>query len=539
MKNTIKKMSALLMALVMCLSCMTTVLAHDYDENDLVHQYAGYATDAFDISATAQEQADGSYTVTYTAKLTMSEQMAYVVYNYKEKTTDPTLEDLEFVCKLNDTLIAQLEPSDNVTFNLVSDIFIPIDNNAVVIGTDDITATYKLDPTVVDSWDLLGAEDVVNELTKQISITASKTVTAAQMSAATGITNADSIKATVVLTGLAAPQLLAEDTGKLTINAYRAPSTGGSSNGSINVKDSENGEISVNTTWANPGQTITVTAQPDAGYEVEEITVIDANGKEIAVTKIGDNKYTFKMPATKATVSAKFVKDGTASDDEPVVIPVASPEETGVAAILNTDEHFAYMNGDNNGSFRPNAGITRAEVCQMFFNLLTDKSEADSAGFADVADSAWYAQAVNKMAALGIVNGKGNNKFEPNVAITRAEFAAIVVRFARENDHKASFSDVSASHWAYSYISTAAGYGWIGGVGNNKFEPERNITRAEAATLANRILGRSADKAAIDAGAARAWPDVSKAHWAYYDIAEATTAHEYTVDETSGEETWA
>lgn len=92
------------------------------------------------------------------------------------------------------------------------------------------------------------------------------------------------------------------------------------------------------------------------------------------------------------------------------------------------------------------------------------------------------------------------------------------------------------SHWAYNEISTAAAYGWVNGVGNGRFAPDRLITRGEAAAMVNRMLGRLADKAAIDAGQARPFPDVDDSHWAWYEIGEATTEHDYTMGTEM--ETW-
>ena len=99
-----------------------------------------------------------------------------------------------------------------------------------------------------------------------------------------------------------------------------------------------------------------------------------------------------------------------------------------------------------------------------------------------------------------------------------------------------TFSDVPESHWAYEEITTAAAYGWVTGIGGNRFAPDRLITRGEAAAMVNRMLGRLADKAAIDAGQARPLPDVDDSHWAWYEVGEATTEHDYTMG--SEMETW-
>ena len=216
----------------------------------------------------------------------------------------------------------------------------------------------------------------------------------------------------------------------------------------------------------------------------------------------------------------------------------ADPAVTGVDKWLNTADHKAFMKGDTNGNFRPNDSITRAEVATIFYRLLKNQNVEITTAFVDVANTAWYAAAVNTLASMGIVNGVGDNKFEPERNITRAEFATICSRFAEKATGGMTFVDVPVSHWAYDAITTAAAYGWVNGVGNGMFEPDRSISRAEAATIVNRMLGRMADQSAVDAGAATQFPDVTKAHWAWYNIGEATTDHDYTVNTERTEEIW-
>lgn len=120
---------------------------------------------------------------------------------------------------------------------------------------------------------------------------------------------------------------------------------------------------------------------------------------------------------------------------------------------------------------------------------------------------------------------------------TRAEFATIAVRFANKSaENPVTFVDVPENYWAYPYISTAAAYGWVRGMGNHMFEPGSKITRAQAAVIVNYMTGRLADRPAIDAGVGRRFPDVIPGHWAWYDIVEATTTHGYS--KSNGMETW-
>ena len=222
-------------------------------------------------------------------------------------------------------------------------------------------------------------------------------------------------------------------------------------------------------------------------------------------------------------------------DDGPVVVP---PAQTGVADHLITGEHIVFMVGDDKGDFRPDAPVTRAEVAVMFYALLKNKDVPITVSFDDVTPGIWYDKAIHTLASLGMVTGVGDNKYEPNRPITRAEFATIGAKFAKQSQSGFAFSDVPQTHWAYHYVSTAAAYGWIVGVGNNLFAPNQNIKRAEAATIVNHMLGRLADKDKIDAGFARKFPDVFKSHWGWYEIAEATTAHDFKINKAYTQETW-
>ena len=297
------------------------------------------------------------------------------------------------------------------------------------------------------------------------------------------------------------------------------------------VKDASNGGAKASPIRAAGGQTITVTVEPDNGYVISRIIVTDESGNSIRPRCNGGNKFTFTMPESDAYVTPVFRKK------------TVSPEESGVADFLNVDDHIAFMVGDNKGNFRPNAPITRAEVAQIFYRLLRDEiREAQSVElmkrFDDVADNAWYATAVNTLASLGIINGTSATTFAPNRSITRAEFIAICTRFSKKLTGTSTFTDVPASFWAYNNIAAAADMGWVVGSGTGKFNPNASITRTEAAAIVNRMLGRLGDFDTIDAGAGRRFPDVSATFWGFYDIVEATTAHDYAFDSDRLYEDW-
>jgi len=235
------------------------------------------------------------------------------------------------------------------------------------------------------------------------------------------------------------------------------------------------------------------------------------------------------MPSSAVTIKAEFSK----KQNE-----LADPADTGVAKWLVTDDHIRYMVGDNNGYFNPDKNMTRAEAAQMFYNLLINKDVDSTESFADVTDGAWYKKAVETLATLGIVTGYDGD-YNANKYITRAEFTAMAMRFATIAGGNASFSDVNDTDWAYQYIMSAAGYGWIGGYSDGTYKPQALITRAEVVTIVNNMLGRSADKEYINNNLSqlKIFPDVTKSsYWAYYGIVEATNAHNF--DASTGEEVW-
>ena len=218
---------------------------------------------------------------------------------------------------------------------------------------------------------------------------------------------------------------------------------------------------------------------------------------------------------------------------------VADPDDTGVSDLLETGDHFAYLFGYPDGRFGPDNQMTRAEVAQMFYNLLREKGETPAGRFEDVPAESWYAPAVNMLASLGILNGVGENRFEPERPITRAEFTAIAMRFAApESGGENIFSDVPADAWFYEPVVGSIRYGWIGGYPDGTFRPYNQITRAEVTTITNRMLARAADGSFLGEHAAelRQFPDVPADFWAYYDIMEATNTHDYT--RTDGTEHW-
>lgn len=269
-------------------------------------------------------------------------------------------------------------------------------------------------------------------------------------------------------------------------------------------------------------KTFTITA--DEGYEIADVLV---DGESVGAV----SEYTFENVRKKHTIEARFEATGE--------IPVKDPDETGVSDWLNTDDHIAYMSGYPEGDFRPDVDMTRAEAAQMFYNLLLDKDTAAEATFSDVPANAWYAEAVNALASIGVIEGIGDNQYAPDRAITRAEFTAIAMRFADlETGGENIFSDVAENAWYYDYVVGSIQYGWINGYPDGTFRPENTISRVEVTTIVNRMLGRSADENFVDSHAdeLRQFTDVNDSHWGYYNIMEAANAHDFTMENNT--ENW-
>ncbi len=211
--------------------------------------------------------------------------------------------------------------------------------------------------------------------------------------------------------------------------------------------------------------------------------------------------------------------------------PPADPDDTGVSSLLETKEHIQYLAGYPDNSFGPGRNMTRAEAAQMFYNLLVDKEVKITTTFEDVPENAWYATPVNTLASLGIISGVGDNRFEPDRSITRAEFTALAMKFTVGAEKEENiFSDVKPTDWFYEAVTGSIQFGWINGYGDGTFRPNNTITRAEVTAIVNKMLGREGDQAFIQQHQEelKRFTDVTSAHWAYYHIAEATNEHDYT-----------
>ena len=289
----------------------------------------------------------------------------------------------------------------------------------------------------------------------------------------------------------------------------------------ITATADEHGKIAPTGDVAVPkGESKTFTITPDSGYHIKDVLV---DGKSVGAV----STYTFENVVDNHTIHATFARKHTPTPSTPTV---EIPDDDALG--LNTTDHFAYIVGYGNGEVRPQNNITRAEVATIFFRLLTDDVRDENLTktnrYSDVAATSWYNTAVSTLSSMGIITGYPDGTFRPNAAITRAEFAAIAARFDNDGDKTAAkFSDI-ATHWAKDEISIAYNNGWITGYPDGTFGPQRDITRAETMTLVNRVLNRQPETEDDLLPNMTVWTDnANPKAWYYLAVQEATNSHYY------------
>lgn len=212
--------------------------------------------------------------------------------------------------------------------------------------------------------------------------------------------------------------------------------------------------------------------------------------------------------------------------------------------LLEKEIHFNYVIGYTDGTIRPGNNISRAEVATIFFRLLTDEAREQynktTTSYSDIKDGAWCCRAVATLTNAGVINGYTDGTFRPNAPITRAELATIIARFAKLDVNTKTFSDING-HWAQKNIELAAGNGWINGYEDGTFRPNNNITRAETFAMINRVLDRQTENVSdlLPTSEMNMWSDnMNENAWYYKDIQEATNYHKCDRVDQSTYEKW-
>ena len=236
------------------------------------------------------------------------------------------------------------------------------------------------------------------------------------------------------------------------INDLVRRSSGGSSSPSYSVtipNKTENGTVTVNPKSASKGSTVTITAKPDSGYQLDDLTVTDKNGKELKLTDKGNGKYTFTMPASKVEVNATFVKEVEISPFSDVSTSAYYYEAVKWA------QEKGITGGIGNGLFGPNQPCTRAQIVTFLWRAAGSSEPKSMSSFSDVSADSYYAKAVAWAVENGITTGTGDGKFSPDATCTREQAVAFLYRASGSPavSGGSAFSDVAAN----AYYADAVG----------------------------------------------------------------------------------
>ena len=250
--------------------------------------------------------------------------------------------------------------------------------------------------------------------------------------------------------------------------------------------------VKADKTKAAAGDTVTLTVSGEG-----TLTVTDANGKTVALTDLGSGKYTFKMPSAKVSVGFKTTADQPCDGGKDCPSAPFTDVDTAKWYHLSVDYVLTHkmMNGVSSRAFAPNANLTRGMLVQILYNL-EGKPKGTAANFSDVQADAWYAEAVGWAASNKVVTGYADGTFRPNAAVTREQAAAILYRYAQskgidvsvgENTNILSYVDVQqASEYAIPALQWAVGAGVLNGKNGGRLAPTGTATRAEIAAIMQR-----------------------------------------------------
>ena len=265
--------------------------------------------------------------------------------------------------------------------------------------------------------------------------------------------------------------------------SYSAPSSGGGSSSSsrrydVSAPSVKHGDVTVSPKNASKGDTVTITVKPDSGYQLDDLTVTDKNGKELKLTDKGNGKYIFTMPASKVEINATFVKEVETSPFSDVSTSAYYYEAVKWA------QEKGITGGIGNGLFGPNQPCTRAQIVTFLWRAAGSPEPKAMSSFADVSTDAYYAKAVAWAVENGITTGTGDGKFSPDATCTRAQSVTFLFRaIGKLVDSKAEFSDVLTDSYYANAVAWAVENGVTNGIGDGLFGPDNSCTRAQIVTF--------------------------------------------------------
>ncbi len=268
--------------------------------------------------------------------------------------------------------------------------------------------------------------------------------------------------------------------GTLTVSA-RSSSGGGSSSGSssmVSAPKSDNGSVSIDKASASKGSTVTVTVKAKDGYKLDKLTVTDAKGNTIEVTDKGNGKFSFVMPEGKVTVTPTFVADNGDQSESKSFTDVTTGDWYADAVAYVSGKGL--MSGTGSDKFAPGETTTRA----MLMTILARYAGEDTTGGAT-----WYEKGMEWAKKNGVSDGTN-----PNANITREQLVTMLYRYAGSPTANGSLSDFSDSASVSSYAADAMQWAVASGIvngSNGKLNPQDNATRAEVAAILMRFCEMS------------------------------------------------
>ena len=299
-----------------------------------------------------------------------------------------------------------------------------------------------------------------------------------------------------------------------------------------------------------------------SSYSSVNVKVVDQDGNNVSVTKsIGTDKVTLTLPTGKNlakddnyyTITVTD-RNGKAKSDYTVILKDRNSNElTGTTdsngiLILPAVEHEAYIVGYDDGTFRPDNDMSRAEAAAIFARLISEQKGEKISGkssFKDVDNNEWYAEYLGYLAKYDIINGYNDGTFKPDNSVTRAEFVTMAVRYyalfnnVTKTGYTVEYVDVEKDYWAYNDVAYAKHIGWLNGYADGTFRGDNNITRAEVVTVVNRATGRTADKEYVNDNFTKLnrFTDVTdNTLWYFFDVNEAANTHKAVINDNG--ETW-
>ena len=423
--------------------------------------------------------------------------------------------------------------SDTITWSIESGGTLPTGlslngSTGAITGTPTAVGTYNFNRYTYSSYGsdskelsitISAATSVsvtgvtLNKTSTELTVGQSETLTAAVepsnatnknvtwSSSAESVATVEDGKVTAVGAGEATITVTTEDgnkTAQCAVTVRTPSSTGGGSSSparyTITVPDDiEGGTVKASPTRASRGTTVTLTVTPDEGYQLDRLTVRDADGDRIDLERVSDSRFTFEMPRSKVIVEAVFTK----IEPEPEPLPFADvPEGHWAYEAIRYVWENGLMAGTSAAAFGPDDSLTRGQLVTILWRAAGSPQVNYLMDFSDVDPAAWYGEAVRWASALRIAGGYGDGRFGPDDPVTREQLAVMLYQYAWNAGYDLTgggmalreFDDYDQiSPWALEALDWAVNAGILSGTGDSTLAPQGQATRAQAAVMLTRL----------------------------------------------------